>query len=332
MRKQLKFLLVAVSSLVLVAFGLFVFNQVMQVYLYTSTINALLGKAVLWSLVLLFAVLFIVPVVLYFRLPTPLPPPESEEGRAVYLEKLRKRLVRNKFLRSEGLVAFSEETAIQQALAVLDARADVLIKNTAKSVFLTTAISQNGKLDALTVLITQTKMVWDIAHIYYQRPAPRDMLTLYANVGAATFLATQIEDLDISEQLEPVVGSLMQNSALKSVPFVGSISSVVVDSLMEGTINAFLTLRVGIVTKRYCGTLDVFNARTARRAAFKEATGMLRTLVLQTSGQVVSAIVQATKKAGIDTVKSGVDATGRAAMGVKNTLGGWLGIMKKSSE
>jgi hypothetical protein len=331
MRHQLKFLFITVSLLVLTAFVLFVFNQLMQVYTYTSAFNPLLGKAVLGSLTLLFIALFALPVMLYLRLPKPITPPADEAEKPAYLEKLGKRLSKNPLLR-EGNFDFTKEADIQQALDLLSIKADTVIQNTAKSVFLTTSISQNGKLDALTVFITQSKMIWDLAHIYYQRPAPKDIVALYANVGATTFLAAQIEDLDFSEQLEPVFGTILQNSALKSVPFVSSITNVIMDSLLEGTINAFLTLRVGIVTKRYCGTTGTFQMKQVRRAAFREASLMLKTIVMQSSGQVVSSIVKATRKAGSDTVKNSLLATKRATTNVRTGLANLASKIKGVAE
>jgi hypothetical protein len=64
--------------------------------------------------------------------------------------------------------------------------------------------------------------------------------------------------------------------------------------------------------------------KTARKAAYREASVMLRSLVVQTSGQVVSAIIKATKKAGTDTVRSGVEAAGQASNRVKNIFTGWI--------
>ncbi|CAN5375906.1 hypothetical protein BH23BAC1_BH23BAC1_12660 [soil metagenome] len=316
MKQQFKFLLIALSTLIIVAFILFVFNQIMLVYTYTSGINEALGNAVLMSLSLLFLILFIVPIFLFFRLPKPLLPPESEEEKLIYKRKLGKRLANNKLLK-EGNFNFQNESEIDRALGILKVKSDTIIHNTAKSIFLTTSISQNGKLDALTVFITQSKMVWDLAHLYYQRPAPKDMLALYANVGAATFLATEIEDLDFSEHLEPVFATMMQNTAFKSVPFVSSVTNVVMDSILEGTINAFLTLRVGVIARNYCGTMNAFNRRKARRAAFQEAAVMLRIIVAQSSGQVISAIVKATKRAGVNTAKSGLQAANRATANVR---------------
>lgn len=328
MRKQLTFLLLAISVHVVLAFVLFIFNQVAQAYVFARASNPALGMAVLWGLIVVFVALLAMPLILFLRLPKPVSFPANEAQRPEYVQKVGKRLARNRLLAGQTL-DYSRPEDIQLALVVLHGKADEIIRSTAKSVFLTTSISQNGKLDAFTVLVTQTKMVWDLAHVYYQRPAPRDLIALYANVGASTLLATQIEDIDISEQLEPVIGTVLQNSALKSVPFVGTLSSTLVDSLLEGTINAFLTLRVGILSKRYCGALEPFEMKTARKAAYREASVMLRSLVVQTSGQVVSAIIKATKKAGTDTVRSGVEAAGQATSRVKNIFTGWISRPKR---
>ncbi len=320
MRQQLKFLVISLALLTLVAFVLFVVNQVAGIYTLAKAVHPGFGLAVLWSLILLFVGLFSLPVYLYLRLPKPLPLPENDEGRVAYFQALGKRLGRNRLLTGEQF-NWTEEKEIQRALTLLDNRADNMIQNTAKSVFLTTAISQNGKLDALTVLITHSKLVWDIAHVYYQRPSLRDLTTLYANVGATTFMASQIEDIDLSEHLEPVLGNLLQNSALKSVPFVGSVSGLIMDSLMEGTVNAFLTLRVGIITKRYCGSLTTQLRGQVRRAAYREAAGMLGQIVRSVSGQVVRSITDSVKRSGANTVKSGLQVAGRASDRVRSWFG-----------
>ncbi len=322
MRKQLRFLFICLAVLVLVAFVLFVVNQISGVYLLARAVHPAFGQAVLWTLILLFGALFAVPVVLYFRLPKPLTPPETDEARDVYVQALGRRLSSNKLLRGQSY-NWSEEIEIAKALSVLEARADALIQTTAKSVFLTTAISQNGKLDALTVLVTHTRMIWQIAHIYYQRPALRDITSLYANVGTTTFLASQIEDIDISHHLEPIMGSVLQNSAVKSVPFLGQISGMVMDSVLEGSINAFLTLRVGVIAKRYCSSLGHFNSRVVRLAAYREASSMLGQIVRQSSGQVIRSIMDSARRAGADKVRTGLQVAEKASNDVRNGLFGW---------
>ena len=57
-----------------------------------------------------------------------------------------------------------------------------------------TVVSQSGRLDGLMVIVTNCRLVWQIAHLYWQRPALSDLLALYSNVAAGAFIAQNIED------------------------------------------------------------------------------------------------------------------------------------------
>ena len=333
MKRQIKTLAVFVSTAGLLAFILFVINQVAAVYANLSTLNPVLGDVVLGILVIIFAVVLITPLVIYFKLPKPINLPDSEQEKDKYYQQLARRLDKNKHLKGHNL-DLNRKEELEKALNILHERANDTIQKTATSVFLTTAVSQNGKLDALTVLITQTKMVWEISHIYWQRLALRDILNLYANVSGTAFLASEVEDLDISRQIEPVLNAMFKSPG-RSLPIVGHAANIIMDSILEGSVNAFLTLRVGIITKRYCGTLEVFDRKKARNSAFIEASGLLKTLVVKSSGKVVNSLIRATKRTGINTVKSGVSALEKAAQNVKEGLGGLadkMGISKKEME
>ena len=155
-------------------------------------------------------------------------------------------------------------------------------------------------------------MVWKIAHIYYQRPSVRELAFLYANVAGAALIASEIEELDVSQQVEPVLSTMLKNATGKSLPLIGSTAHVVMDSLLEGSTNAFLTLRVGNITKKYCGSNAVTSRKKIRKAAFSESASQLGKVVSESSSRFISGILNATKKAGVDTVKSGWE-------GIKNT-------------
>jgi hypothetical protein len=53
---------------------------------------------------------------------------------------------------------------------------------------------------------------------------------------------------------------------------------LLVNSVVTGTANAFLTLRVGIIAKRYCGALVMPERRVLRRLAVSQAAQMLATI------------------------------------------------------
>lgn len=329
MINQLKNLFIFIVLFLGFVFLLFLINQVTTIYQWTYQINPVLGQVVLFSMIAILLVLLLAPFIIYFRLPAPLVPARFASEHSVYLKKLRSRLSRNK--RIPETIDLEDSEQFSNAIKMLDAEADVIINRTAKAVFLTTSASQNGKLDALTVLITQSKMVWDIAHLYYQRPMLREMVYLYGNVAATTFFASEIEELDLSDQLEPVIASLMRNPG-RAIPVIGPVANIVVDSLIEGSANAFLTLRVGVIAKKYCGSMEVYDRKKMKRSAAAEASVMLKRIVLESSGNVINTILKATKKAGLDTFKTSVDMMNKAAGNINERWQEWRSQWKKTSD
>lgn len=69
----------------------------------------------------------------------------TEADRQAFARELERRLKKNPHVRAAGLRA-TDEHFLEKALDVLDARAGEEIRNSAKRVFLGTALSQNGRL------------------------------------------------------------------------------------------------------------------------------------------------------------------------------------------
>ena len=93
----------------------------------------------------------------------------------------------------------------------------MIIRDSAAAVFVSTAISQSGRLDTVFVLTAHFRMVWRIACVYSQRPALRDLINLYANVAATAFVAGELDEAEIGEQIEPILSSALGAVSL-SVP------------------------------------------------------------------------------------------------------------------
>lgn len=302
MRSTFAKIVLLLSLFVVVAFAVFVVNQTVGVVRLAGEISPEAGTAVLTVLVLVYATLLLVPVVLYLRLPPPLVPPKSDQGPEfeAHLAALKRRLKGNPLLREHPLETRQD---VEVALAVLDRRAEEIIRSAAGGVFLATAVSQSGRLDALLVLGAQTRLVWRLARHYYQRPSPRDMLRLYANVAVTAFLAAEIEDIDVASEIQPILAATLGSSAVggvaQNVPFLGAASGLVVNSTFVGATNAFLTLRVGVITQRYCGALVVEERRRLRRAAVLRAGALLGSIV----SNGVKTLVGATSKASVSGVR-----------------------------
>ncbi|MCF7797864.1 MAG: YcjF family protein, partial [Lentisphaeria bacterium] len=255
------------------------------------------GYTVLVVLVLLLGGLILYPVILIFRLPPSLPRPKSITPE--YLTKLEKRLRANPRISSEN---FSLETALDS----LKKEADKEIKARAMQIFLATAISQSGRLDAFVVLATNLRMIYAIAEIYYNRPGLRDLSRLYTNVLVAVFLATEIDEIDFDAQIAPVLSS----SLAGSLPVFNNVAALIQDSVLEGTANAYLALRIGILAREYCHALTKIDLRAKRRNASLEALKMLADVAVDGGRRTAMSFFHASKsmvQAIPRGIKSGVD-------------------------
>lgn len=319
MIRTLKSIFLPLGILLAVAFTLFLANQIIGLYILARDISPLFGQIVLFGSFTLTIVLLGLPIVRFLRMPRPLTPPKHQSEVLRYQQKLAKRLADNQILASKGH-SIKNTSDLPAAIEVLNKEADKVIRETATVIFLTTSVSQNGKLDAFTVLGAQMRMVWKIGAIYYQRPTLREILRMYSFVGASSFMASEIEDLDITRQIEPIASSLFKNVSGRSVPLIGPAATLIMDSLLEGSTNAFLSLRVGILTKKYCSDLEVFDEKKAKKDTLKEATRELRILSIEASGKVISGLVTATKNAGIDTLKTGWEGVKKTGQKVSKTI------------
>ena len=91
------------------------------------------------------------------------------------------------------------------------------------------------------------------------------------------------------------------------IPGATLVASIVTQALLEGAANTYLTLRVGVICQNYCkSVLTPFNAKKARREASLTAAAMLGTIVANSAGKVVKAIVDASKKAAGASVQGAV--------------------------
>jgi len=282
----------AVCLLSLIAAGF------MSVVALADRIHPLAGQIVFSALCLALGFFMLYGAIAYAKLPPGLVPPNCDSGPQyeAYLEALRARLRANPRTRGKPVETLEE---IEAALRDLSGEADGVIRNTASAVFLSTALMQNGRLDALVVLFTQIRMVARIARIYVQRPSPRELLRLYANVGGTALVASGLESLDIGEMFAPLAASVVP--ALKGgIPGLSGISALLVRCVSTGAANAFLTLRVGEVARRYCEITSQSSPEMIRRSATADAVQHLGRIVRQNGALVVKKVWEATGRSFVD--------------------------------
>lgn len=317
MTKKIKQLMVVISVGLIFFFIIFLINQTVQIVNLCHSLHPAFGTIVKYFLFLVYALLIVFSLYHFVRLPKPLKFPEGKnsDDYREFLLKIRNRLIKNKNLPphlvdnckpSKGLDTNFQalEQVIREAEKELDKQANQEIRATAQTIFVSTAISQSGSLDSIVVLMGQARMVWRIARIYNQRPALAEMIKLYANVAATSFAAKAIEDLDFAEIVEPVISSFSGVAVINIIPVI----SILTNSIFSGTANALLTLRTGIITRKYCSLFSYFESKkeyrdekqfkkSLRVSAIREAGKKLGGVVTAPSRQVFNALMGSLKKA-----------------------------------
>lgn len=187
----------------------------------------------------------------------------------------------------------------------------------AKSVFMITAISQNGRLDTVSVLYMNYKMIEDVIIASGFRPTRQQLFRQYVNIlvtSLMTFVASEVfkdmgsvapfesladqssdaaSDIDLSDaavdgaDVDPddIGDTVSGGTGFLSILSGMKIPGVVIGSICDGIVNSLMTLRIGYVTRNYL--MDGMNSlngikakRKAKRAAVKEALKSLPKVVV----------------------------------------------------
>lgn len=169
----------------------------------------------------------------------------------------------------------------------------------AKTVFVTTSISQSSRIDTALVLYLNLKMIEDLVHASGFRPNKTQMIKTYGRILSTAIIAYGVSEVLEDTDLEEIVGSVAGEATEGVIPELTSgilenIGSLLGKSLLggilksagDGAVNALLTLRIGYVTRQYLlkGRVAVTGSRNraatrrlARREAWRNIKGLVKT-------------------------------------------------------
>jgi len=148
-----------------------------------------------------------------------------------------------------------------------------IIKAHAKTVMISTAISQNGRLDFLTVVFVNIKMISKIVEAIGFRPSYPELAKLIIQVMSTALVAEGLENIDLNDVLPQ-----QTLNSIGEIPFFKPILS----STTQGISNALLTLRMGIVTREFLVPTKKTNVLgQVRKIAFLEAAALTPLVVAE---------------------------------------------------
>jgi hypothetical protein len=169
---------------------------------------------------------------------------------------------------------------------------NLIIKKSAKTVMISTAISQSGRLDSLTIVAVNLQMIKNIVSVSGFRPNLTHLSKLVVNIFFTALIAEGLENMNLND--------ILPNSAMNMLGEIPLVKPVI-SSLVQGITNALLTLRVGFVTRRYLydDSGDITKEKI-RQGAFVEAIGLLPVVISEVLVQIPGNVL---KIFGIDLTK-----------------------------
>ncbi|MDD3122280.1 MAG: DUF697 domain-containing protein [Candidatus Izemoplasmatales bacterium] len=174
--------------------------------------------------------------------------------------------------------SLSDPLALKQSLSLvfdqtIKKEINKIIVKHAETVFLSTAISQNGRLDSLAVITINLKLIKELVIKCGFRPNYPALGKLSFNIMTSAIIAESLENINLNE-LFPQKGL----NALSDIPFLKTITG----SLAQGVGNALLTLRVGIICRNYLFmNLKGLSKNDIRKMAFGEAILLLPSVLAE---------------------------------------------------
>lgn len=162
-----------------------------------------------------------------------------------------------------------------------------IIRKNAKTVLVSTAICQSGKLDMYTVISINIKMIKEIVVKCGFRPSYPKLGKLAVRVFSTALIAESLEGLDFSD-----IFPQSTVNYLADVPLVKPIAT----SLIGGISNALLTLRVGVVTRNYLFSEGKVNKDEIRTRAIKESLKIIPGVIKDAFAYFPNKIIKAFTK------------------------------------
>ena len=270
------FLLVLLSSIISIG------ERLRGLHLYVE-----IGFYVLCAFLLYFLIINPVRIILFspsFSIVTTLDK-DSLKAHRVYKE-VSKNVLNNELIpltdeERHGLMHYESYADLKDGLnvalngSIKKAVRKIIVRN-AKTVMLSTAISQNAKLDMVCVVSCNVKMIKEIVVACGFRPSMKNLSKLTINVGATALIADGLENIN----LEDILPTQTINS-LSNIPLLKPLLS----SVSQGLMNALLTIRVGLITRGYLfSDSKNLNKNQIRLEAFKDSL----TILPQVIGEVLA--------------------------------------------
>lgn len=285
MKNKSRFLWYTVGIAVLILFSLILISSVLSVGEKLSRINfwVEIGFYVLVVFLVIFGIFNPIRIILCspsFSIVTTLEENDPRVKRV--FKKVAQNIVKNNELPVEEEQLLLEYKNYQELRINLEMvfhssvkkQLNKIIIRNAKTVMISTAISQSARFDMMTVFTVNLKMIKELVEKCGYRPSMANLSKLTVNVFSTALIAEGLENLTMDDILPQST-----NNALAEIPLIKPMMSIIT----QGIANALLTIRIGMVTRKYLfKDGNCITKEEIRRSALKESLKLLPLVLTDT--------------------------------------------------
>ena len=250
--------------------GVFLFVLLAMLALRIYEINDIAGYASMAVCLLLYILLFIVPLVKILRTGYFVTNVNAFTARKAqrHNKKLRHSIA-DKMIdvtaRVDGVGWYDSRTVGQLAIAMKTGDEEGIkrnlselyrgsVKKSAKNLIFKSAmksaaysaLSQTAHIDAALIVVVNMQLIKDIVFLYGFRPSDAKLAKIFVQVIANSLVAYGLGNVNIGGSVVKTMGE-----AVRGIPILGGAIAAIIDSSVQGLVSAALTTVIGYQTIRY---------------------------------------------------------------------------------
>lgn len=214
-----------------------------------------------------------------FSIETVMDEKPSRRRYLTYKRVSKNLLERNEISQTEKdklIEAINDPEALQKVLneiynSTMKKKMNQVIMRHAKTVLISTAISQNGRLDLFTVVVVNIRMIKELVQMCGFRPSYKNLAKLTINVFTTALIAEGLENINLNDILPTSTANM-----LGEIPLIKPVMS----SVAQGITNGLLTIRIGVVTRKYLfADSKELSRKAIQKGAFMESLKIIPIVV-----------------------------------------------------
>ncbi|MCF7802699.1 MAG: hypothetical protein K9N46_05525 [Candidatus Marinimicrobia bacterium] len=159
---------------------------------------------------------------------------------------------KNPYLKKLGVKIPTEnndQQTYEQAIETLKKKNSVIRKKRVRELFYSSALAQNGFIDAILILSASINVVKETFRLFNGRVSNKDLFA----IGKHVYYSIAIGGTESVEYATEEIVTKLGRDFGGGIPFVSRLTS----SLADGFINATLLTRIALITENYCTTLYI---------------------------------------------------------------------------